>query len=274
LTRVRGLLPRERFSHASRLSVRTLRRYDADGLLPPERVEADTGRQYYAPEQLADARVIRWLRELDVPLAQIRRILTGRDLELLRRVVIDDSAGGSVETARQESVVTELGRLLASRDSPGDAEVRLKDLPVQRVVSIRTRTTLRGLPVVFAAAVGRLDRVLRDAPGRRVGPTVALHHGEDFDPEDVDIEIAVPIEGTVPTPRGMGISQVEATMAAVTVHVGPYDSLDEGYRTLAVWVCANGYELDGGPRETYLFGPDRSGPDQFRTEVAWPVKDL
>jgi DNA-binding transcriptional MerR regulator len=271
---VRALLPLGRFSQASRLSAQTLHRYDADGLLLPERIDGGAGTWWYAPEQLADARVIRSLRELDVPVEQIRRILTGRDTALMRRVATDHRARVPAEAVRREAIVTELDTLLADRGPVRRTVVRVKDLPVQRVVSTRVRTTLQGLPVAFAAAVGRLDRVLRDAPGLRTGPTTVLYRGEEFDPQDMDVEIAVPVEGTVPTPRGVGVRQVEATLAAVTMYVGPYDSLDEGYWSVADWACENGYRLGGDPRETYLFGSERAGPEQFRTEVAWPLMDL
>jgi DNA-binding transcriptional MerR regulator len=271
---VRALLPLGRFSLASRLSVRTLRRYETDGLLLPEKVDEETGQRLYDSEQLADARVIRSLRGLDVAPDRIRQVVTGRDTALLRQVVTDHHTRVRAEVVRRESIVTELDALLTGRGVDDRAVVRLKDLPAQQVVSTRVRTTLRGLPVVFAAAVGRLDRILRDAVGRRTGPTTVLHHGEEYDPKAVDVEIVVPIEGQVLPSRGIEVRTIEATLAAVTMHVGPYDSLDEGYRSVAVWVCENGYQLGNDPRETYLFGPDQAGPEQFRTEVSWPLTDL
>ncbi|MFF3335509.1 MerR family transcriptional regulator [Streptomyces sp. NPDC002888] len=62
------------FAKACRLSPKALRLYDELGLLPPARVDPDTGYRYYAPEQLERARLVAWLRRLGMPLARIREV--------------------------------------------------------------------------------------------------------------------------------------------------------------------------------------------------------
>ncbi|MGW7411741.1 MerR family transcriptional regulator [Streptomyces sp. NPDC054863] len=69
-----GLLTIGAFAKASRLSPKALRLYDELGLLPPARVDATTGYRFYAPEQLERARLVAWLRRLDMPLARIRQV--------------------------------------------------------------------------------------------------------------------------------------------------------------------------------------------------------
>jgi DNA-binding transcriptional MerR regulator len=63
------------------ISVRTLRHYDAIGLLPPGRVAANGYRYYGRPELLRLQRIL-LLRELDVPLPAIARILDEQDDEV------------------------------------------------------------------------------------------------------------------------------------------------------------------------------------------------
>ncbi|QNP72894.1 MerR family transcriptional regulator [Streptomyces roseirectus] len=65
------------FARACRLSPKALRLYDELDLLRPLRVDPETGYRYYAPEQLAQARLVAWLRRLGMPLALIREL---RDL--------------------------------------------------------------------------------------------------------------------------------------------------------------------------------------------------
>jgi protein phosphatase len=62
------------FARVSRLSIKALRLYDEIGLLPPVRTDAATGYRYYAPAQLERARLVAWLRRLDMPLARIRSV--------------------------------------------------------------------------------------------------------------------------------------------------------------------------------------------------------
>jgi len=62
------------FARASRLSPKALRLYDSLGLLRPARVDQWTGYRYYSPDQLDQARLVAWLRRLDMPLATIKEI--------------------------------------------------------------------------------------------------------------------------------------------------------------------------------------------------------
>src|SRR5690242_3296112 len=63
------------FARRSRLSAKALRLYDELGLLPPARVDEDSGYRFYEPAQLEQARLIASLRELRIPLSEIKAIL-------------------------------------------------------------------------------------------------------------------------------------------------------------------------------------------------------
>jgi DNA-binding transcriptional MerR regulator len=79
------LLPIGRFARVTGLTVRALRHYHELGLLEPARIDADTGYRFYALEQADDAELIRRLRQLGLPLGEIRGILAGADaLDRLR----------------------------------------------------------------------------------------------------------------------------------------------------------------------------------------------
>ncbi|WP_019549760.1 MerR family transcriptional regulator [Streptomyces sulphureus] len=65
------------FARAAGLSQKALRLYDGTGLLRPAHVDPATGYRYYAESQLAEARLVAWLRRLGMPLARITEL---RDL--------------------------------------------------------------------------------------------------------------------------------------------------------------------------------------------------
>ena len=73
------LVPIGSFARQSGLTVKALRHYDTLGLLPPARVDPVTRHRWYAPSQLATARRIRRLRDLELPLAEVRAVLTAPD---------------------------------------------------------------------------------------------------------------------------------------------------------------------------------------------------
>ena len=64
------------FAGRSRLSPNALRLYDELGLLTPARVGEGSGYRYYAASQLDRARLIAALRQLQIPLAEIKAIVS------------------------------------------------------------------------------------------------------------------------------------------------------------------------------------------------------
>src|SRR5262245_36555577 len=69
------LIPIGQFATASRLSLKALRLYDENGLLPPAHVDPDSGYRWYRFDQLLAATLISLLRSAGMPLVEIRRVL-------------------------------------------------------------------------------------------------------------------------------------------------------------------------------------------------------
>jgi DNA-binding transcriptional MerR regulator len=65
------------FSRRVGLTPSALRFYDDCGLLCPARVDASTGYRWYAAEQQPRARLLRSLRDVDLPLSKVRTVLDG-----------------------------------------------------------------------------------------------------------------------------------------------------------------------------------------------------
>lgn len=72
----------QKLAEAAGVTPRTLRYYDAVGLLKPSRIGAN-GYRYYGDEALLKLQQILLYRELDMPLEEITQILGRRDWELL-----------------------------------------------------------------------------------------------------------------------------------------------------------------------------------------------
>jgi DNA-binding transcriptional MerR regulator len=65
------------FARRVGLTPSALRFYDDCGLLSPHQVQPDTGYRLYSPDQEQRARLLRSLREMDLPLADARVVLDG-----------------------------------------------------------------------------------------------------------------------------------------------------------------------------------------------------
>ncbi|HEY4567837.1 MAG TPA: MerR family transcriptional regulator [Kribbella sp.] len=74
------------FARLVGLAPSALRFYDDCGLLPPAEVDATNGYRYYAPSQQARARLLRDLREIDLPLPEVRTALDADPAEVAELV--------------------------------------------------------------------------------------------------------------------------------------------------------------------------------------------
>lgn len=97
------LLTTGAFARESGLSRKALRVYEGDGVLLPAAVDAGTGYRYYAREQLATARLVARLRQIDMPLARVRDVcaLASADAAVAvaagERVALVGGEGGDVD---------------------------------------------------------------------------------------------------------------------------------------------------------------------------------
>lgn len=98
------------FAELVGLSVPQLRRYDRLGLLEPAGRSADSGYRYYTTGQSGAARVIALLRSMDMPIAEIRRIICGATEAEQGRIFAD-------HRERLEARLEEVRRLLEAVDA-------------------------------------------------------------------------------------------------------------------------------------------------------------
>ncbi|HEY7011624.1 MAG TPA: protein phosphatase 2C domain-containing protein [Streptosporangiaceae bacterium] len=163
------------FSARSGLSAKMLRSYAAAGLLVPAAVDPWSGYRYYAPSQLAEARLILLLRQASVPLSEIAAFMQDPDPEQLRRWREDlDLEIASRHRALGEARAL-LGQLAAIADSPAgqNGDKLMKVTPgsaVDRGMAMPTnQDALLVSPPLFAVADG-----LGEAPRGEVASRLAL----------------------------------------------------------------------------------------------------
>jgi len=98
----------KQLSKLAGVTPRTLRHYDAIGLLKPSRV-GDNGYRYYGEESLLRLQQILFYRELDIPLEDIKKIMGRRDFDVL----------GALQSHKEalRKQVTRLNRLISTVDN-------------------------------------------------------------------------------------------------------------------------------------------------------------
>lgn len=265
------------FSRICRVPVSALRYYSDLGLLPPETIDPDTGYRYYAVMQLPRLNRILALKDLGLSLDEIGATLSDElsAAELRGMLRLKQAEIGQLvteEQARLSRVENRLRLIESERDMP-DHEVVLKGIEAQRVLSIReVLTDPREVGVLIGDGYG----ALLPAGIIPVGPCFSIYHDQDFKPTDLDVEIAFPIADQVDpvpvTPGGRSFSQrvVPGGKAAVIIHEGPYDAIEESYAAIGGWIADNGLRIAGPAQEAYLVAPDDPGGPV--TEIRFPVE--
>jgi DNA-binding transcriptional MerR regulator len=245
------LMPIGRFADAARLSLKALRLYDEQGLLPPARVDSATGYRSYRPEQLETATTIRLLRACGMPLAEIRAFLAApSDVTLVEfeRALTD-------ELAERRRILRYLRRRL--KEAPM-FDVRTKTVEEIRFVSRTKRVRVPELSDFICRTVSELR-----AEHEPSGPDFVLYHGEVNEEADGPVEVCLPTRA--------GDKRLPQGEVAFTVAVGEETEFPQilgAYEAVAKWVHGQGREPSGPPREINDFAEGETP----RMEIAFPLR--
>jgi DNA-binding transcriptional MerR regulator len=93
------------FSRASHLSVKTLHHYHEVELLEPGEVDPDNGYRYYSEGQIPVAQVIRRLRALHMPVADVKAVLAAPDSDARNRLIVEHLDRLELELAQTRAAV-------------------------------------------------------------------------------------------------------------------------------------------------------------------------
>lgn len=99
---------------------------------------------------------------------------------------------------------------------------------------------------------------------------------ENGDDSYAEWEVYTPIAGDheprAADKKGRGVRRHASQLVAATTHIGPYDGVATTYDALGVWVTENGYRMVGPPEESYLSDPKTTSPEEYVTEIRFPVQ--
>ncbi|MGH2882056.1 MAG: MerR family transcriptional regulator, partial [Solirubrobacteraceae bacterium] len=105
------------FARSSRLSPKALRLYDELGLLAPARVDDSSGYRFYDAAQLERARLVAALRQLEMPLAEIKAVLALDEPAVAAAAVAEYWAGVEAEHSARRRLAGYLVDLIGGKRS-------------------------------------------------------------------------------------------------------------------------------------------------------------
>jgi DNA-binding transcriptional MerR regulator len=260
------------FSRMTYLSVKALRHYHETGLLEPAAVDPDTGYRLYRPAQVGMAQVIRRLRDLGMPLEEVKSVIGAPDVEARNAAIVAHLSRMERQLERTQASVASL-RALLDHPQTGPIRVEFRTERAARALAIRDRVSMAAAEAWWTAAFEELHAELAALGQARTGPDAALYHGDFFQADAGDVVALVPVDEAATHGRGRTrLIDLAPREVAMTVHAGPFADLDRTYAALGTYVAERAIGVDGAIRENYLItSEDTSDPAAHRTEVCWPV---
>lgn len=272
------------------VSIQTLRYYDKIGLVQPAKKDAETGYRYYHKEQLLQVQMIRYLKNLEFSLDEIRDMLNTKNIEYLQARVQEKLGNLHRELERMHAVY-DSGLLFLERLQHGHS--MLKDLSNSASLDTFSRDTMQ-IEEIPAQDLIYLRRHLEnyhneDTNIDRWAELLALvqkekvitsgqiciiyHHPplEHFYTNVCDYEVCIPVK-TMREDHMQYYRREEAFQAVTTYHVGSYEGLLRPYMMIMRWIAEHHYRICGPMRDTFEVSPiDTTNPDEYVTKIIVPV---
>ena len=261
------------FSKLSRVSIRMLRHYDDIGLLKPAEIDEFTGYRYYHEEQLFTIGRITSLKDMGFALADIIKILDDYD-----------------DKEKMDAFLSERQKELSKLSKETEYKLMLLDTAIKRLRKEQNMSfdvTVKTIPERYAATVHMVIPHYEDENilwGTMMGecknlvpsdPCLAAAEflDDEYKEENVDIIAWMTVNGAYSDTEHVKFKTLPAVKVASCIIKGSYDQMGEAYATVASWIKANGYKMNGHMFNIYHVSPAQTqNPDEYVTEACFPVE--
>jgi DNA-binding transcriptional MerR regulator len=242
------------------------------GLLEPADVDQFTGHRRYTTQQIPTAQVIRRFRELDMPIDQIRSILTAPDVPARNQLIAAHLSRLEEGLARTQNAVASLRDLLDHPQDPAGTGISHRSVAGTRAAAITAVIDIEDASSWYQGALGELQATISAQALSAHGAPGGIYALDLFTSEHGQATVFLPCTGQIrPVGRVEGV-EVPPAELAIIVHHGPHDSIDLAYGALATHVTQHALAVDGPIREYYLSGRhDTADESAWRTEIGWPI---
>lgn len=261
------------FASIARLSIKALRLYNQLDLLQPRHVDSQSGYRYYEADQLPRARMIRSMRDMDMPLAAIRQVLTALESSPAEAEALVRGYASMRERQVEQirAQVHTFIQIIQQETNPMTFEVNVKKIPDQQVLSLTRRVKVHQLDKIIAQSVSELRALLQKQNVTATEAPFGIFHGTINEQEDGPLEICIPADGVLKSEGDVQIKQIQGGSAACVMTIGAqtdFPAILGAYDAAADWIQKNGYQIAESPREIWHSGPGANP----KMEIVWLFK--
>ena len=257
------------FSKLSLTTIKALRYYEKEGLLVPAYVDCETGYRFYETYQLEVVAKIKFLRQIDLSIEEIKQISNGAQLKFFLISKRNDLENQLLETSYQLKTIN---YILEEKYMKYQAVI--KKLPSCIVYYEEKRLKdYRELPNLILESA---EECLRLNPGLEcTKPDYCFC--EYLDGEYKERDILTRYSQTVVRKGNenerIRFKDLEEVDAICIYHKGSYSKIGDAYSYLMKFAKENEYEMNGFMREVYIDGIwNKENEDDYLTEIQMPIK--
>lgn len=266
-----GMLSIGGFASAAQLSLKALRLYDQLGILKPSYVDRDSGYRYYQPDQLSQARLIRLMRQMEMPLATIRQVLAAGPAEA-EQLVQGYWQARERRMIQSRRMVRDLLAILREEVTTMMLDVSVKTVAPQPIISVTRRVKVEQLGDHIQSSLRQLYAQAEQQGCAVAGPPLGIYHGPINHDDDGPIEVCLPVGAPATATDDVAVRELPGGTVAYVMLQGEhceFPRILEGYDAVYDWIRQNGYETLEPPRE--LWYNQNTADEQI--EVAWLFRD-
>lgn len=270
MTDIPNLMTIGRFSSLTRISVRMLRHYDSHGVLTPARVDDETGYRWYASGQLADAMLVRQLRDVGFGVPAIGALLAARGTSTFTDALEQQRAALVDEARAAQHRLDLIDRMREAHRKETTMSITIDEHPF----ASRQVVSLRGVIPTYTDEPMLWDRFMPEL-GRQgvsvVGACGALNHDDGYQEQDVDTEVWAPVAPGTTVDDPLVARELPEQRSLRATLTGPYQQIGEACDVLARAAGERELVATGGMRYVYLNDVRTTPAEELVTEIYLPI---
>ncbi|HLS26222.1 MAG TPA: MerR family transcriptional regulator [Beutenbergiaceae bacterium] len=266
------------FSALTRLSVRMLRHYHERGVLVPAFVDG-TGYRRYTRDQIADALLVRDLRDVGFGVSAMAALLAARDTPSFQRALLTQRDVLEQEKRAATQRLRSIDRMLqnARGSAMSTNQITLRTMPAMTVAAYRGT-------VPTYADEGQLWQQFMPELQRQgltpTGPGGVFEHDPTYVDEDPDLSVFLPVPPGTTAEGPLEVIDVPEQRAVVARVVGPFSQVSLAHDRITAFLTDNGlseapvevHGLTGKVFNIYLSDPSTVDESAYLTDVHRPVQ--
>jgi DNA-binding transcriptional MerR regulator len=252
------------------LSPKALRIYHRRGIISPDFIDPESGYRYYRTDQLALARLVRLLRQMEMPLATIQHVVEA-DPDEVEQLVRAYATTYSDRVGRVQGIIRQVLDIFSKEELAMSYRSEEIVLDPQQIVSITSHTYVEDLEKRIKANLSALKTFVSSQGGEIVGAPLGIYHGGITSEANGPIEVCWPVIGKF-TPSGdVVVRELSGGPAVQVVAKGDqcdFPAILGAYDAAFDWIHNNGWEPADSPREVWVSAPG----EELEMHIIWPFR--